>query len=121
MEALRCSYSYQERYDKLFVLLCNIRYVIQALCNDIHFCVNVMYVISILAHTLFASGVLFRTGCDSNRNYRNNNNNDNGSPPPPPAPANVDMAQLMAMQAQMMQGIGRLTAALQDACQHPPP
>jgi len=31
MEARRCSYSDQERFDKLFALLCNIHYVIPSI------------------------------------------------------------------------------------------
>ena len=56
-----------------------------------------------------------------------NRGNDNNAPPPPPPPAEINMAQLLAMQAQMMQGIGQLTAVLQQAYQQqlqapaPPP
>ena len=56
-----------------------------------------------------------------------NQGNDNNAPPPPPPPAEINMAQLLAMQAQMMQGIGQLTAVLQQAYQQqiqapaPPP
>ena len=46
-----------------------------------------------------------------------NQGNDNNAPPPPPPPAEINMAQLLAMQAQMMQGIGQLTAVLQQAYQ----
>ena len=48
------------------------------------------------------------------------NQGNNNAPPPPPPPADINIAQLLAMQAQMMQGIGQLTAALQQAYQQPP-
>ena len=68
---------------------------------------------------LLRNNQMVNTRAGGNGSNQGNDNNNN-VPPPPPPPADINMAQLLAMQAQMMQGIGQLTAALQQAHQQPP-